>query len=264
MGNARSGLRVNLRRHHERRVDERLGDALLHLGELPRSRRRSGYRRRARASLRPRRSALREVASGVSAMRTCDTTAPFFCARPGHVEHAADALPSRCAAMPSSAPIVTTPVPPMPVTTNAVGFAASPGARARASARNSAGLGLFRLAQLTAFDRDEARAKAVHARVILVARRLVDRALAAELGFHRRDRHAVRLDRRSRRSLRRRASLMTTRRAGSGTCRASCGGAFRPRTSGRRAGSCSPSVSRSCRWTASRSSRWWISMSLAK
>jgi hypothetical protein len=33
----------------------------------------------------------------------------------GHVEHG-HALASRCAAMPSSAPIVTTPVPPTPVT----------------------------------------------------------------------------------------------------------------------------------------------------
>ena len=31
-------------------------------------------------------------------------------------------LPSRCAAMPSSAPMVTTPVPPMPVTTIPYGF----------------------------------------------------------------------------------------------------------------------------------------------
>src|SRR5438128_11572194 len=48
-------------------------------------------------------------------MRTCVTTAPFFCARP--VMSSTDTpLPSRCAAMPSSAPIVTTPVPPMRVT----------------------------------------------------------------------------------------------------------------------------------------------------
>ena len=53
--------------------------------------------------------------SGVAAMRTCETTAPFFCASP--VMSSTDTpLPSRCAAMPSRAPMVTTPVPPMPVT----------------------------------------------------------------------------------------------------------------------------------------------------
>jgi hypothetical protein len=58
------------------------------------------------------------------------------------------------------------------------------------------------LARAAAFDGDEARAEAVHARVILVAGRLVDLALAAELGFHRQDRHAVGFTCRSRRSLR--------------------------------------------------------------
>src|SRR5262245_44142092 len=53
--------------------------------------------------------------SGVSPIRTCDTTAPFFCARPV-MSSTLQPLLSRCAAMPSSAPIVTTPVPPMPVT----------------------------------------------------------------------------------------------------------------------------------------------------
>ena len=47
--------------------------------------------------------------------------------------------------------------------------------------------------QRRAFDRHEARAEAVHARVVLVARRLVDAALAAERCFERLDRQAVRL-----------------------------------------------------------------------
>ena len=127
--------------------------------------------------------------SGTSAMRTCDTTAPFFCASPV-MSSTLQPLPSRCAAMPSSAPIVTTPVPPMPVTRMPYGLV---GARYRwrGQSREIAALRLLGLAQRAAFDRHEARAKAVDARIILVARRLVDRALAAELGVHRRHRHAV-------------------------------------------------------------------------
>ena len=56
------------------------------------------------------------ISSGVvgdAQMTAC--TAPPFCARPVMSSTVAP-LPSRCAAMPISAPIVTTPVPPMPVT----------------------------------------------------------------------------------------------------------------------------------------------------
>jgi hypothetical protein len=42
-------------------------------------------------------------------------TAPFFCAMPVK-SRTLQALPSMCAAMPSSAPMVMTPVPPIPVT----------------------------------------------------------------------------------------------------------------------------------------------------
>ena len=42
--------------------------------------------------------------------------------------------------------------------------------------------------------RQERRAEALHARVVLVARRLVDARLVAELGVHRLDAHAVGLD----------------------------------------------------------------------
>src|SRR4029079_15232625 len=55
-------------------------------------------------------------------------------------------------------------------------------------------LRLPRLAQLAALDGDEAGGEGLDARIVLVARRLVDRALAAELGFDRRDRDAIRLD----------------------------------------------------------------------
>src|SRR5262249_35823910 len=50
------------------------------------------------------------------------------------------------------------------------------------------------LPERAAFDGHEARAEALQAGVVLVARRLVDRALAAELGLERLDREAVRCD----------------------------------------------------------------------
>ena len=51
------------------------------------------------------------------------------------------------------------------------------------------------LADAAAFDRDEARAEAVEAGEVLVAGRLVDGALVAELGLDRHDAEAVRLGR---------------------------------------------------------------------
>ncbi len=53
--------------------------------------------------------------SGLGARRTWLITAPFFCDSPVK-SSTVQPLPSRCAAMPSSAPTVITPVPPMPVT----------------------------------------------------------------------------------------------------------------------------------------------------
>ena len=54
-------------------------------------------------------------ASGCCAMRTCDITAPFFCDRPV-MSSTLMPLPSRWLAMPSTPPMVMTPVPPTPVT----------------------------------------------------------------------------------------------------------------------------------------------------
>src|SRR5205085_10568162 len=51
------------------------------------------------------------------------------------------------------------------------------------------------LAQRPALDRHKARAEAFEAGVILVAARLIDRTLAAELGLDRHDRQAVRCGR---------------------------------------------------------------------
>src|SRR5205823_6091233 len=52
----------------------------------------------------------------------------------------------------------------------------------------------FAFPEPAALDGDEARAEALQAGVVLVARRLVDDALPAELGLERLDREAVRLD----------------------------------------------------------------------
>ena len=60
----------------------------------------------------PRRTACK--ASGEAPMRTWLITAPPFCAMPSW-SSTVTPLPSMCAAMPMMAPMVTTPVPPMPV-----------------------------------------------------------------------------------------------------------------------------------------------------
>jgi hypothetical protein len=93
-----------------------------------------------------------------------------------------------------------TPVPPTPATTMPHGLSAtgSTGSGGCADARE---LGRGRVAalpaalQLAALDRDEARAEALEAGVVLVAGVLVDPALASELGLDRLHRQAVRLHR---------------------------------------------------------------------
>ena len=99
---------------------------------------------------------------------------------------------------------------------DAVGLARAP-ACAGSGSVGEARLGrdcALRLAQRAALHGDEARAEALDAGVILVAGRLVDRALAAELGFHRQHRQAVRLHAAVAAAFAHR-SLMTTRLAGS-------------------------------------------------
>ena len=104
-------------------------------------------------------------------------------------------LPSRCAAMPSMAPIVTTPVPPTPsMIADQPSLSSGNGAGSGTPSSGSAVAGdAFRLADLGAVHGDEGRAEAVDAGKILVAARLVDPALAAEFGLDRLDRDAVRL-----------------------------------------------------------------------
>src|SRR4051794_19187423 len=70
--------------------------------------------------------------------------------------------------------------------------------RPRGRLRQRTDLGKLRrraMARLAAVDGDEGRAKTLQARIVLVAGRLVDGALAAELGLQRLDRDAVRLHR---------------------------------------------------------------------
>src|ERR1700710_1479835 len=98
------------------------------------------------------------TSAGFCDRRTWLSTAPPFCASPD-MSRIMLALPSICAAMPSSAPMVRT------------------------------------AAQLAAIDGDEGRAETLEAGIILVAARLVDGALAPHLGLQRLHRNAVRLHR---------------------------------------------------------------------
>jgi hypothetical protein len=65
-------------------------------------------------------------AAGSFAIRTWLVTGPFFWARPV-TSSTEQPLPSRCAAIPSSAPSVTTPEPPIPATSTLTGRVASAG-----------------------------------------------------------------------------------------------------------------------------------------
>src|SRR5882757_3869073 len=75
-------------------------------------------------------------------------TAPFFCDRPvkSSVEQA---LPSTCAAMPSSAPMVMTPVPPIPVTRTLNGPSSAGGVGSGKSANSADGSAALRSAFLS-------------------------------------------------------------------------------------------------------------------
>ena len=133
------------------------------------------------------------MSAGVLAMRMCVVTAPPFCASPVW-SSTVEPRPSRCPAMPSSAPMVTTPVPPTPVIRMFQGCDRSvrsggAGRFASFSLRRD----LLALAHAAAMHGHEARAEAIHAAVVLVAVALVDLALAPELGFLRQHRHAERL-----------------------------------------------------------------------
>ena len=97
--------------------------------------------------------------------------------------------------MPRMAPIVTTPVPPTPSMIEDQPSLSSEKLHRFRHAVERLGLSgdALGLADLGAVHRHEGRAEAVDAGEILVAARLVDSALAAELGLDRLDRDAVRL-----------------------------------------------------------------------
>lgn len=100
--------------------------------------------------------------------------------------------------METMAPMVITPVPPMPATSSRYGASSGAGRgsgsramRARRRSWSAAGAALF--ARLAAHDRDEAGAESLHARIVLVAAGLVDGALTAVRGLQRHYRQAIRL-----------------------------------------------------------------------
>ena len=139
------------------------------------------------------------------AMRTWLITAPFFCASP--VKSSAEQpLPSRCAAMPSSAPMVMTPVPPMPVTRMLYGasqFGAAAAAAGRRTGSPESTAALARLRSVPPWTVTKLGQKPLTQEKSLLQCDWSICALAAELGLERLHRHAVGGLPSSRRSLRR-------------------------------------------------------------
>ena len=189
VGHLQVGILGEAARGRDVGVDHRARRARLHLRDRLVGSRDDHVAAEHHASPRPRRCAPRGSPRACAAMRMCEYTEPPFCARPVMSSTAAP-LPSMCAAMPSSAPMVTTPVPPTPVTRMPYGRVERRQRRLRQRAEHLLHDRLL-LAQLPALDRHEARAEALHARVVLVARALVDGALAAELGLDRHHRQAI-------------------------------------------------------------------------
>ncbi len=106
---------------------------------------------------------------------------------------AARRLPSRCAASPSKPLAVTTPVPPTPAI-KMLCTAWTGRLRRLRQARQRLRRERSRRHFACALQRDEARTKTLQTAEVLIARRLIDAALAPELGLERHDRQAVRLD----------------------------------------------------------------------
>ena len=123
--------------------------------------------------------------------------APPFCARPP-ASCVTTPLPSMCAAMPSSWPMVMTPVPPTPPTTMPQALsrpAAASGSGSGGSADRSPRCSFFGFFSCPPSTVTKLGQKPLTQRVVQVAGALVDAPLAAELGFHRLDRQAVALHR---------------------------------------------------------------------
>ena len=184
------GLARELRRHHQRRIDERLGDTLLHLGQ------RFVTNARQDVAGEDERGLARGDARGIQTFRRIGDAhvrhdGAVFLREPGHVEHAA-ALALQMRRHAKQGTDGHDPRAADARHQNAVGISGAGDHRLRQIGKVER-FGLRWLAQRPAFDGHERRTETLHARVVLVARRLVDRPLAAELRLHRRDRHAVRL-----------------------------------------------------------------------
>ena len=204
-GNGRSGLRVKspvivswlltIARLSRRRCSFDSASAL--------GRRRRG-RSRAAARRRRRRCAPHGSAPGVSAMRTWLIHRAALLRQAGHVEHG-DALAFEMRRHAEQRADRHDAGAADAGDEDAVGLGRAPGSAGSGSGGSSSSPSspASRLLQRAALDRDEARAEALDAGVILVAARLVDRALAAEFGLDRHDRQAVRRASSNRRSLRR-------------------------------------------------------------
>ena len=168
------------------------------------------------------------------------------------------ALPSICAAMPSSAPMVSYAEAADAADGDAVGTIQCRTRGRLGQFANIADPGRRTFAQLTAVDRDEGRTKAFDTGIVLVAGRLVDGALAPEFGLQRLHRNAVRLHRAI-------ATAFADRGIDEHTARRTF--CMVPRLRRRRFSAAqvctntmadAPLTSRSFFWTASSSSRWAV------
>ena len=176
------------------------------------------------------------ISSGRWAMRTWLITAPFFCARPvmsstvhalafemrRHADQRADRDDAGAADAGDQ---------------NAVGLGDVRGSAVGGSGGSSSSAeiaGLRASGSAPPCDGDEARAEALEAGEILVAARLVDGALAAELGLDRLHRDAVRLLRAIAAALAHQLVDEDALAAGRESGRACAGGVSRRRRSGRR------------------------------
>ena len=178
--------------HHERAVDERLGDAFLHLGERVVAH--AGQDVAAEHELRlaggdPRRM---ELLGRIGDAHVRDDGAVLL-REARHVEHAA-ALAFEVRGHADQRADRHHPGAADAGDEDAVGLGRRRRAPARASAGNSPASAFFGFRRLPPSTVTKLGQKPFTQRVVLVARALVDRALPAELGLDRRDRHAVRLD----------------------------------------------------------------------
>ena len=205
---SRSRLRAKSAVGATSRVHDRGGPPRFETAAGSRSWSRRRGRSRSRGRRRPRRCASAKMAPGSRAMRTWLETGPFFCARPV-TSSTEQPLPSRCAATredradrddAAAADARDEHVPRLVAARRRRGSGSAREA-ARPSAATPSPRRLPHASPPT--HRHEARAVALQARVVLVAGRLVDAALAAELGLDRLDRDAVRSAPSSRRSPRR-------------------------------------------------------------